>query len=76
MMHPQDPMSVLFALRAQGDADAAHAAFRIDKFLTEPEQEFSDPSLNERVTRCLSTGPSGDAGPGPIPRTAFEAGLS
>ena len=76
LMHPQDPMSALFALRAHGDVEAASAAFRIDNLLTEPDEELSHPPLNERVTSYLSSAPTGDAGPGPLPRAAFEAILN
>ena len=76
LMHPQDPMSALFALRARGDTEAASAAFRIDNLLTEPDEELSHPPLNERVTSYLSRAPTGDAGPGPLPRAAFEAILN
>jgi 2-polyprenyl-6-methoxyphenol hydroxylase-like FAD-dependent oxidoreductase len=76
LMYPQDPMSALFALRARGDTEAARAAFRIDNLLTEPDDELSHPPLNERVTSYLSNAPTGDAGPGPLPRAAFEAILN
>ena len=73
LMHPQDPMSALFALRARGDTEAASAAFRIDNLLTEPDDELGHPPLNERVTSYFSSAPTGDAGPGPLPRASVRS---
>ena len=73
MDSPKDEMSALMALRAQGDKEAAAAFHRIDNLLTDPSEEFADVELNLRVKEFLRDVPEGSAGPGPLPRAAFEA---
>jgi 2-polyprenyl-6-methoxyphenol hydroxylase-like FAD-dependent oxidoreductase len=72
MTNPNDEMSALMALRAQGDTEAAAAFHRIDNLLTNPSEEFADADLNRRIKEFLRDVPEGSAGPGPLPRPTFE----
>ena len=73
MNNPNDEMSALMALRAQGDKEAAAAFHRIDNMLTDPSEEFANADLNRRIKEFLRDVPEGSAGPGPLPRATFEA---
>jgi hypothetical protein len=66
-------MSVLMALHARGDQQASAAFYRIDNLLTELDDELTNVDLNTRIKEFLSDIPPGPAGPGPLPRPAFEA---
>lgn len=72
-MQTKDPGGALRAMTAQGDTDAGTAFYRVDNLLTSLEDELADAALRSRVEAFLHTVQEGPAGPGPLPRSEFEA---
>ena len=66
--------SLLGAMAAGGDPDAAVAFDRLDNLLTTPEEEMQNPQLRDKVqTFRDATAGQPPPAPNPLPRNQFEA---
>lgn len=73
LMRRKDPVAALRDMGMDGDAAAASAFYRIDNLLSEVDEVLADDALQARVEAFLADVEEGPAGPGPLPRTEFEA---